>query len=99
MAQLPATRITSSESHKYIFTSKEWITAGETPPEGSGRRRVDLTIKYISANLNIAVLAFHEAEAPDAGPQEVRIAEEQATDACGRYLSKFTTMKHIRPYY
>lgn len=60
----------------------------ESPSEGSGRRRVDLTLKYLGGKGNIAVLAFHEAKPLDADPVGVREAEEQARCAGIRYLGK-----------
>ncbi|KAM5485522.1 hypothetical protein McanMca71_006250 [Microsporum canis] len=53
-----------------------------------GRRRVDVTIKYLGSDYSIAVLAFHEAKAMHAGPQDVQDAEHQAVEACMRYLGK-----------
>lgn len=33
---------------KHIFWEKDWVVMSESPPEGSGRRRVDVTIKYLA---------------------------------------------------
>ncbi|UDD64512.1 hypothetical protein AFCA_011748 [Aspergillus flavus] len=66
---------------KHIFWEKDWVVMSESPPEGSGRRRVDVTIK-------VAILAFHEAKAGNATPQDVEEAKYQAIEACMRYLGK-----------
>lgn len=71
-----------------LILGADWILVPESPSEGSGRRRVDLTLKYLGGNGNIAVLAFHEAKPLDAGLVGVREAEEQARYACIRYLGK-----------
>ncbi|KAL1863463.1 hypothetical protein Plec18170_000298 [Paecilomyces lecythidis] len=73
---------------KYIFWERDWLVSTESPPESAGLRRVDVVIKYLGGNNSIAVLAFHEAKPPDAGPQDTKEVEEQALDACRRYLSK-----------
>ncbi|KAM5455383.1 hypothetical protein McanCB49686_003860 [Microsporum canis] len=38
--------------------------------------------------IQYCVLAFHEAKAMHAGPQDVQDAEHQAVEACMRYLGK-----------
>ncbi|KAM5443980.1 hypothetical protein MaudCBS49596_008048 [Microsporum audouinii] len=73
---------------KHIFWEKGWSVVSESPPESSGRRRVDVTIKYLGSDYSIAVLAFHEAKAMDAEPQDVQDAEHQAVEACMRYLGR-----------
>lgn len=67
---------------KHIFWEKDWVVMSESPPEGSGRRRVGITIKYLAGAHRVAILAFHEAEAGDATPQDVEEAEHQAIEAC-----------------
>ena len=52
---------------KYFFTEKDWVISQETPPEGSGRRRVDVTIEYLGRDGKFAVLTFHEAKALQEG--------------------------------
>ncbi|KAK2868074.1 hypothetical protein FQN49_003179 [Arthroderma sp. PD_2] len=74
--------------NKHIFCEKEWIIAPESPPRGNEGRMVNITIKYLGENREIAVLAFHEAKAMDAGPQCIQDAEHQAVEACMRYLGK-----------
>jgi hypothetical protein len=73
---------------KHIFWEKEWVVCPETPPEGKGRRRVDLTIKYLGGDGALAVLTFHEVKPLDASPQEIEEVEHQALEACMRYLGK-----------
>lgn len=81
--------------YKHLFTEKEWLISSETPPEGSGRRRVDITIRYLGMGNKRAVLAFHEAKALNAGPQRVQEAEAQAFDACMRYLGEHPEFKFV----
>lgn len=74
--------------NKHIFWEKEWIITPESPSEGSGRRQVDVTIRYLGGDRKLAVLAFHKAKPLDAGPQDIQDAEHQAVEACIRYLGK-----------
>lgn len=81
--------------NKHFFSEKDWVVSQETPPEGSGRRRVDITIEYLGSDYKLAVLAFHEAKALDAGPQDVEEAEHQAFDACMRYLGEHSELNFV----
>ena len=80
---------------KHLFSEKEWVVSPETPPEGSGRRRVDITIEYLGGDNKLAVLAFHEAKALNAGPQDLEEAEHQAFDACMRYLGEHPDLQFV----
>ncbi|KAB8227556.1 uncharacterized protein BDW43DRAFT_323825 [Aspergillus alliaceus] len=81
--------------NKHLFAEKEWVVSSETPPEGRGRRRVDITIEYFGGDSKLAVLAFHEAKALNAGPQDVQDAEHQAFDACMRYLGEHPELQFV----
>lgn len=81
--------------NKHLFSEKKWVVSREPPLEGSGRRRVDITIEYMGGDKNLAVLAFHEAEALNAGPQNVKEAENQALDACMRYLGEHSNLQFV----
>ncbi|RAL04252.1 uncharacterized protein BO80DRAFT_259364 [Aspergillus ibericus CBS 121593] len=80
---------------KHFFVDKSWVVSQETPPEGNGRRRVDITIEYMGSDKNLAVLAFHEAKALSAGPQDVEDAERPAYDACMRYLGEHPDLQFV----
>lgn len=47
------------------------------PPVGSSRRPVDITMKYLGPDSNIAVLAFHEAKSLAARPSDTEDVEYQ----------------------
>ncbi|KAF7590262.1 hypothetical protein BBP40_003100 [Aspergillus hancockii] len=72
--------------NKHFFKGDDWVVSHENPPEGRGRRRVDLVIKFLGENQKLAVLAFHEAKAADARPSDLDDVEGQALNACMRYL-------------
>ncbi|GKZ24409.1 hypothetical protein AbraIFM66951_010499 [Aspergillus brasiliensis] len=80
---------------QHLFSGKEWVVSQETPPEAYGRRRVDITIEYMGSDRNLAVLAFHEAKALDAGIQDLDEAENQAYDACMRYLGEHPELSGV----
>lgn len=80
---------------KHLFSEKDWVVSQETPPEGSGRRRVDITIEYMGADRDLAVLAFHEAKPLNAGPQGIEEAEFQAFEACMRYLGQHPELRFV----
>ncbi|KAE8146790.1 hypothetical protein BDV25DRAFT_161758 [Aspergillus avenaceus] len=80
--------------NKHFFAEREWVVSPETPQEGHGRRRVDMTIEYFGGDRQLAVLAFHEAKL-NAGPQDVQDAERQAFDACMRYLGEHTELDFV----
>lgn len=84
---------------KYFFAEKDWVVSPETPPEGSGRRRVDITIKYLGSDGNIAVLAFHEAKSLAARPSDTEDVEHQALNACMRYLGVNPELIRLRNYF
>ncbi|PGH15193.1 hypothetical protein AJ79_02558 [Helicocarpus griseus UAMH5409] len=73
---------------KHIFWEKEWAIAQEGPPEGTGRRRVDVKIRRLAGDNNFTVLAFHESKLLDASPKEVQEAETQAKDACKLFIEQ-----------
>ncbi|KAE8416210.1 hypothetical protein BDV36DRAFT_297324 [Aspergillus pseudocaelatus] len=80
--------------NKHLFAEKEWVVSSETPPEGCGRRRVDITIEYFGRDSRLAVLAFHEVKL-NAGLQEVQDAEVQAFDACMRSLGGHPELQFV----
>ncbi|ODM19654.1 hypothetical protein SI65_04639 [Aspergillus cristatus] len=72
--------------NKHLFPGTGWVVTPEYPPS-SGRRRVDITIRYITQQNTLATLAFPEAKDHAASPGQITDAESQALDACTAYLS------------
>lgn len=71
---------------KYIFWEKTWVVSAESPPGDTGRRRVDITIKWLGDNDHFAVLKFHEIKSLNATPKDLEEVEHQALNACMAYL-------------
>lgn len=67
----------------------------EASPEGTGRRRVDITTKYLGFDGEITLLALHEAKPLAARPSDVGDFEEQAINACQRYLEAHAELEFV----
>ncbi|OQE92047.1 hypothetical protein PENNAL_c0008G01770 [Penicillium nalgiovense] len=80
---------------RHLFSEKDWVVSLEKPPEGSGRRLVDITIEYLSEDKVLTVLAFHKVNPPTAWPQDVEEAEGEAFDACMRYLGEHPAFQYV----
>ncbi|KAJ5738676.1 hypothetical protein N7493_001831 [Penicillium malachiteum] len=75
--------------NKHLFAEKTFMASMQPPSKDGGRPRINLTIKgLVGANRGLAVLTFHEAETPTPRPEEVQELENQASDACERYLTQ-----------
>ena len=54
---------------KHLFTEEDWLVCQEMHPEGSGRRRVDITIEYVREKKNMRYLLFMKQRHRMRGPK------------------------------
>lgn len=73
---------------KHLFPETDWVVSQQPPPKECGRRLVHITIEYLGGdNDNFTILAFHN-KASNAEPRDIEELENQASDACRRYLGE-----------
>lgn len=56
---------------------------------------MDITIRYLDGDSQLAVLAFHKAKSLDARPGDMDEVEHQAYDACVRYLGEHPSLERV----
>ncbi|EAS34067.1 uncharacterized protein CIMG_05091 [Coccidioides immitis RS] len=79
----------------FFLEEKDRVIFQVAPPEVCRRRLVDIIVELLGEGTRSVVLAFHEAEILNAGPQDLEEAEIEASNTCMKYLGKHPELKFV----